>query len=94
MVQKRCLRIPLDCRLLTAVLWGTAIALAVLDTLDGDRPGFLSLWAIIVGMVAMSATAMVALTRSRRIMLEVMSYEHRQMSEPGPRGTQLTSVGD
>lgn len=85
MSEHHTLEIPIDCRLGCCSLWLAGVVLAVLDSLD-EQVGILALWSVVLLLVATAWTVAQLLAYSRRVTLEVMSYEHRQQTpamEPG-----------
>lgn len=85
-------RVPTDGRLWLALLWLIAFTLLVIDTTD-HRFGIAGAWGIFVSLVATAWTGIVLHAYSRRIVLDVMSFEHRQQTgELG--GTPVRSVAE
>lgn len=76
----RCMRIPLDGRLGVALIWLSAVVLAGADWLDDGRLGFKSVLALMISQVAAVITVALLHAHSRRVVLEVMSWEHRQLA--------------
>lgn len=62
-----------------ASTWLTAVVLLVVDSADG-RGGILSAWAILCALGATAWTCALLHAHSRRVVLEVMSFEHRQQT--------------
>ena len=89
----RCFKIPADCRAILGVLWLATVTLLAVDSLDG-HPGIMAAWAVLGGCAAAAWTCILVHEYSRRILLDVMSFEHRQqtpmMDEPDRA---LTSLG-
>lgn len=73
----RCIHVPIDSRLGISAMWLASLILIVIDSLDLD-PSYLGLWAIFLAIAAASWTSIAMQTHSRRVMLEVISWEHRQ----------------
>ena len=89
----KCLRIPADSRLWIAGLWGVAVGLLIYDSIDG-RPGIIGRWAFFIGLTALGWTCALMHSYSRRVIIEVMSWEHQQqgMGVGGDDDTHLSLV--
>lgn len=61
----------------TALLWMSAIALMTWDALDGSGVAEKGRWALLLGIAAGTWTLGLVMHHCRRVILEVMSYEHR-----------------
>lgn len=79
------LEVPLDCRLIVSSIWLAAVVLLAFDSADGDV-SIIALWSIALLIIAATWTVVLALGHSRRVMLEVMSYEHRQLNPGASEG--------
>lgn len=75
---EKCLRIPTDTRLYVASLYLASLALLVFDSLDHDG-SLLCVWSVFLALVATGAMCAVLHAHSRRVILEVMSWEHKQL---------------
>lgn len=73
----RALRVPLDGRLWLGLLWLASLTLLSIDTLD-LRFGIAGAWALLLAVAGAAWTGVVLHAYSRRVVLEVMSYEHQQ----------------
>lgn len=76
--------IPTLATLSTAALWCLASTLMLVDTFGGAG-GLAGRWALLVGLAATSSTIARTIRQSRRVVLEVMSWE-RWMMERGKDG--------
>ena len=79
---ERYLRIPTDARLWAALLFGAALGLLIADTVDLHK-SLLSTWAIFCAFAGLAFLVSGLHSYSRRVVLEVMSWEHRQQGMPG-----------
>lgn len=61
-------------------LWVTAVALMAIDTFDG-RSAVAGRWALFIGLAATSASITGVVKHARRVVLEVMSWEHWMMND-------------
>lgn len=59
-----------------AALWLTAVVLMGVDFADGSR-SVMGRLALLIGLAAGCGTLMIAMKHCRRVILEVMSWEHR-----------------
>lgn len=76
---EKCVRIPRDSRAGVACLWLASLILLTHDAIDQPKVlGLESVWGVFLGLVACSWTCAILHAYSRRVVLEVMSYEHRQ----------------
>lgn len=71
------LKVPRDSRLGLIAAWLAGPILLVVDSLD-HQISMLALWAMFCVGVAIAWTCAVVHCYTRRVILEVMSYEHRQ----------------
>ena len=92
-LEPRTIRIPLDSRLGIAVMYAAALVLLVIDTLDGPD-GLMGRWAIILAVGAVGWTMFRLHAYSRRVILEVMSWEHRVQSFGNDAGKSLALIRD
>jgi hypothetical protein len=74
---EKCVRVPTDARLWIASLYLAAFVLLVTDTVRND-PSMLSRWGIFLTLIATAWTVAALHAYSRQVILEVMSWEHRQ----------------
>lgn len=72
------LRVPLDGRFWATLLWLLAFVLLGVDTVDNRRFGIIGAWGLIVAAISTTWSCVVLHAYSRRILLDVMSFEHRQ----------------
>lgn len=80
---ERCLRIPADARLYITIVYGVALGLLIAGTIHDDG-SILRAWAIFLALGATTWTCVTLHCYSRRVILEVMSWEHRQQGMTGP----------
>lgn len=72
--------IPSRATLSAGAMWLAALVLMAWDTLDGSR-NQVGRWALLVGMGAMTWTLVLTANHCRRVVLEVMSWEHWMMDK-------------
>lgn len=86
----RFLKIPTDARLFSAILFGAALGLLIVDTVDLD-PSLLSKWATFCALAGLAFMVSGLHSYSRRVILEVMSWEHRQQGMGDDRPLSVVS---
>lgn len=73
----KCVTVPTDSRLWIAAIWTASLILMVVDSLDLD-PSFLAIWSVFLALAGASWLCATLHAYSRRVILEVMSWEHQQ----------------
>lgn len=74
--------LPLPCALFWAVfLWPAAFVAMVSSTVYHDA--HLGRWAILIGLAAATCSGQVIVSRARRVVLDVVSWEHRRTRDYG-----------
>ena len=63
-----------------ALLWVASFGLMTWHTITGGQP--LGRWAILIGILAGSWTVALVVNHARRVICEVVSYEHRHTRGP------------
>jgi hypothetical protein len=71
------IRVPCDARLWISALWLAAFLLIAFDLADRNA-SYVSVAALFLAFVAQGWTTAMLHAYSRRVILEVMSWEHRQ----------------
>ena len=84
------LRVPLDGRLWLIMFWTVAAVLLAIDSLDG-RFGIIGAWGLLFAAAGSAWATLVLHAYSRRIVLDVMSFEHRQQTPEMTQVEQLLS---
>lgn len=72
------IKVPCRATLGAAMLWIAALVLMVYDTIDGATT-MAARWSLFIGLGATSWTITLAIRHARRVVLEVMSWEHWMM---------------
>lgn len=75
--------IPVDCKLGAGAMWFAAVTLMALDTIFGGSTGIFGRWSILTGIGAAAWSVCMFVGHSRRVILEVISWEHWRQ-ENGP----------
>lgn len=65
-----------------AALWATSVALLVYDTFQPEDTKA-GRWAVVAAIAAATWTVVLVTQHCRRVILEVMSWEHWRMQEQG-----------
>lgn len=91
--EEKSITIPLDHRLGIALMYLAALVLLVVDTFDGES-GIVGRWAIVIAVGGCAWTCVALHSYSRRVLLEVMSWEHRQQMFGADAGNSLALVRD
>lgn len=73
------IKMPSRAVLGASALWIVALLLMVFDTLDAGASAA-GRWALFIGLAATSSTIALAVRSARRVVLEVMSWEHWMMN--------------
>ena len=69
--------------LAAAALWALSVALLTYDTLDSVESDVAGRWAIVSAIAAATWTGVLVTNHCRRVILEVMSWEHWRMEADG-----------
>lgn len=81
------------CTRTAVVLWIAAVGLLAVDTYaSGHEATAWTRWSILLGIAAGTATVAAVMHHNRRVVLDVVSFEHRMTRDVAPQSDDLNVI--